>query len=258
MGCCLPSYAPPRARARLTADRSNGPGSQDAPRSGVGPIKREQYQHNRRRRWQNRPLVLTVMLDPMTLLDPMTGVTAVGDPSATRTVYVTTFALVALGIGLGVLTWWLFRRTRPEPELFAPLEEMDSRAWRKMSSDERREALEASRPIGARPVVRADDVETDPPDEDPPDEDPPEVTPETAEELIDATPAGLSSDVLAELSAEDSAHDDSADEVTDESDDEPTDEHPREAVDEAVDEPADESEREPAVPDGADGTRSSA
>lgn len=79
---------------------------------------------------------------------------SVGDPSATRTVYVTVILLVALAVALAVLAVWLFRRTRPEPQLLAPLEEMDSRAWRRQDPAGQRRALDASRPPGARPVHR--------------------------------------------------------------------------------------------------------
>ncbi len=83
----------------------------------------------------------------------------IGDPSATRTVYLTTVILVLLGLALGTLAVWLVRRTRPEPELFAPLETMDTRAWRKMDADERRRQLDAVRPAGALPVAH-DELES--------------------------------------------------------------------------------------------------
>lgn len=79
---------------------------------------------------------------------------AVGDPAATRTVYVTVIVLLVLGVALVALAVWLFRRTRPEPQLLAPLEEMDTRAWRKQDPAGQRRALDASRPLGARPVRR--------------------------------------------------------------------------------------------------------
>ena len=100
--------------------------------------------------WQNRwsmPAAATLSLFPATA--------SVGDPSATRTVYVTVVLLVALAVALAALAVWLFRRTRPEPQLLAPLEEMDSRAWRRQDPAGQRRALDASRPPGARPVQRA-------------------------------------------------------------------------------------------------------
>ena len=108
-------------------------------------------------RWQNRsPVSLAVFLPQIRVLDgstvqaPMT----VGDQTATRTVYITIVLLVALGLGLAILAVWLFKRTRPEPELLAPLEEMDTRAWRKQDPAAQRRALDAIRPPGARPVHR--------------------------------------------------------------------------------------------------------
>lgn len=98
--------------------------------------------------WQNRSLVSTVVHFPS-----LSPALAVGDPAATRTVYLTTIALVLLGIGLALLAGWLVRRTRPEPELFAPLEQMESRSWRKLDADERRARLDAVRPPAARPVA---------------------------------------------------------------------------------------------------------
>jgi hypothetical protein len=79
---------------------------------------------------------------------------AVGDPSATRTVYVTTILLVVLALALAALAVWLYRRTRPEPELFAPLEVMETRSWRKMDGEARQRTLDAVRPDGALPAAR--------------------------------------------------------------------------------------------------------
>ncbi len=105
------------------------------------------YRRVRDQSWQNRSLVSAAALFPFS-----SSAIAVGDPSATRTVYLTTVALVLLGIGLAVLAWWLFRRTKPEPELFAPLEQMETRPWRKGDSEERQRLLDDARPYGARPV----------------------------------------------------------------------------------------------------------
>ncbi len=107
-----------------------------------------QYRWFALQRWQNP--------DPVSVVAPIFVLSAsddIGDPSATRTVYSTTVILVLLGLALGALAVWLFRRTRPEPELFAPLETMDTRAWRKMDADERRRELDAVRPAGALPVA---------------------------------------------------------------------------------------------------------
>ncbi|MDG1265505.1 MAG: hypothetical protein P8O03_04205, partial [Ilumatobacter sp.] len=62
---------------------------------------------------------------------PSAAPTVVGDPSATRTVYIAVVLLIMLGIALATLVGWLWSRTRAELELFAPLEEMETRSWRK-------------------------------------------------------------------------------------------------------------------------------
>lgn len=121
----------------------------------TGPADHPHYQRVDAESWQNRTLVSAVRFSPLT-----SRTIAVGDPSATRTVYLTTVLLVLLGLALAALAWWLVRRTRPEPELFAPLEQMESRAWRKLNDDERRESLDAVRPLGAR-VVTVDDADDD-------------------------------------------------------------------------------------------------
>ena len=99
--------------------------------------------------WQNRSSVSITAFVPS-----LPASAEVGDPSATRTVYVTVVLLIALGVALVALTVWLVRRTRPDPQLLAPLEEMETRAWRKQDPAAQRRALDASRPAGARPVRR--------------------------------------------------------------------------------------------------------
>lgn len=83
-----------------------------------------------------------------------TAVASVGDPAATRTVYTTVIILVVLGFVLAAVAVWVLRRTRPEPELLAPLETMDTRGWRKLDPAARRRALDESRPPGALPLRR--------------------------------------------------------------------------------------------------------
>jgi len=107
------------------------------------------YPCNFARRWQTRSSVSVAAL-----LSSIPETESVGDPSATRTVYITIGLLVALGVALAVLAVWLWRRTRPEPQLFAPLEEMETRSWRKQDPAGQRRALDASRPPGALPVRR--------------------------------------------------------------------------------------------------------
>jgi hypothetical protein len=97
--------------------------------------------------WQNRSPVSTTAF-----VSAFPASAEVGDPSATRTVYVTVVLLIALSVALAALALWLARRTRPEPQLLAPLEEMETRTWRKQDPAAQRRALDASRPTGARPV----------------------------------------------------------------------------------------------------------
>lgn len=99
--------------------------------------------------WQNRSPVSVA-----SLLSSIPESESVGDPAATRTVYITVGLLVLLGVALAALAVWLWRRTRPEPQLLAPLEEMQTRRWRKQDPAGQRRALDASRPAGARPVRR--------------------------------------------------------------------------------------------------------
>lgn len=82
------------------------------------------------------------------------AVTAVGDLAATRIVYTSVVALVLLGIVLAALAVWVTRRTQPDLELFAPLETMQTRGWRKLDPAAQRRSLDESRPFGARPLRR--------------------------------------------------------------------------------------------------------
>lgn len=79
----------------------------------------------------------------------------IGDPAATRTVYAVTIALVLIGVALVVLAVWLFRATRPDPQLLAPLEQMERRGWRRLDPQDRRRALDEVRPPGAAPIAPA-------------------------------------------------------------------------------------------------------
>ncbi len=78
----------------------------------------------------------------------------VGDPSATRTVYLTVVLLAALGVLLAGLAIWVLRRTKPEPELLSPLETMDTRSWRKLDPAAQRRLLDEARPPDALPLRR--------------------------------------------------------------------------------------------------------
>jgi hypothetical protein len=92
------------------------------------------------------------------LTDLNAALVAAGDSSATRTVYGVVIALGVIGVALLVLTIWLFKQTKPEPQLLAPLERMDDRAWRKQEPAEMRRDLDSLRPTGARPVTREKSV----------------------------------------------------------------------------------------------------
>lgn len=81
-----------------------------------------------------------------------------GDATATRTVYVSVVALVLIGLVLLFLAIWLYRQTRPDPPLLAPLERMDDRSWRKQDPAEAQRELDRLRPDGARPVAKAKHV----------------------------------------------------------------------------------------------------
>lgn len=85
--------------------------------------------------------------------DALAASDPVGDPSATRTVYTAVVVLVVLGVVLAALAGWILRRTRPEPELLAPLEEMDTRRWRRLDPATQRRLLDVARPDGAVPLV---------------------------------------------------------------------------------------------------------
>lgn len=69
--------------------------------------------------------------------------------------YTTVVLLGLLGVVLLVLAVWVWRRTRPEPELLAPLETMQTRGWRKLDPAAQRRSLDDSRPDGAAPIRRA-------------------------------------------------------------------------------------------------------
>lgn len=87
-------------------------------------------------------------------LDGLVRADEIGDPDATRTVYITIAVFVLLGSALVALVVWLIRRTRPEAQLLAPLETMATRGWRGQDPAAQRRTLDESRPAGARPMRR--------------------------------------------------------------------------------------------------------
>jgi hypothetical protein len=71
------------------------------------------------------------------------------DDASSRLVYAMVFALIIIGVVLIVLAVVVFRRTRVDLAVLAPLERMGSRKWRKADTQSRREFLDAVRPPGA-------------------------------------------------------------------------------------------------------------
>ncbi len=78
----------------------------------------------------------------------------IGDPDGTRTVYAIVALLVVLGIALVMLAIWMWRVTRPDPELLAPLEVMGERGWRRADPMGQRRRLDEVRPEAAAPLKR--------------------------------------------------------------------------------------------------------
>jgi hypothetical protein len=83
---------------------------------------------------------------------PLAVVASIGDPDGTRTITAIVALLVVLGVGLVMLAVWLFRTTRPDPELLAPLDVMGERKWRRADPVWQRRKLDQVRPAGARPL----------------------------------------------------------------------------------------------------------
>lgn len=88
----------------------------------------------------------------MTTLLPFRHLATIGDPDGTRTVTSIIALLVALGLGLAMLAVWLYRTTRPDPELLAPLEVMGEHKWRRADPVAQRRTLDDVRPAHARPL----------------------------------------------------------------------------------------------------------
>lgn len=78
---------------------------------------------------------------------------SIGDPDGTRTVTSIVALLVAIGLALLLLAVWIFRTTRPDPELLAPLEAMGERSWRRGDPVWQRRRLDELRPRAARPLT---------------------------------------------------------------------------------------------------------
>lgn len=63
--------------------------------------------------------------------------------------------LAAVGIGLAALAVAVFKSTRPDRELLAPLEVMGSRKWRRSDPVWQHRQLDDARPPGAQPLTTA-------------------------------------------------------------------------------------------------------
>lgn len=101
----------------------------------------------------------------------------IGDPDGTRTVTSLIALLVAMGLALVMVAIWLFKTTRPDPELLAPLEVMGERKWRRLDPVGQRRRLDDLRPDGADPIA-------------------PSVAPPAFDEAFDAGPAAPGFDDL--------------------------------------------------------------
>lgn len=108
---------------------------------------------------------------------PLNVLATIGDPDGTRTVTSIIALLVALGLALAMLGVWLYRTTRPDPEVLAPLETMGERKWRRSDPMSQRRALDDLRPDGAAPLE-------------------PSVAPPMLDEAFDAGPSGSGFDDL--------------------------------------------------------------
>jgi hypothetical protein len=82
----------------------------------------------------------------------MVASASVGDPEGTRTVTSLVALLAVIGVSLVMVAVWLFRVTRPDPELLAPLEVMGERRWRRADPVSQRRLLDLVRPEGAQPL----------------------------------------------------------------------------------------------------------
>jgi hypothetical protein len=77
---------------------------------------------------------------------------SVGDPEGTRTITSIVVLLAVIGTALVMLAFWLFRLTRPDKELLAPLEVMGERKWRRADPVWQRRRLDQVRPTDAQPL----------------------------------------------------------------------------------------------------------
>lgn len=106
---------------------------------------------------------------------------SIGDPDGTRTITSIIALLVVLGVALLMVAIWLWRSTRPDPELLAPLEAMGERQWRQADPVWQRRRLDELRPDGAEPLAQS-------------------AAPPEVDESFDAGPAASGFDDLGDVS----------------------------------------------------------
>ena len=90
--------------------------------------------------------------------------TTVNDAGSTRIVVIVTFLLIVLGLGLGVLNVWFWKKTKPDPEALGPLVEMSSRKFAELEPIEQRHRLDQLRPSLALPPANELLAEIEQPD----------------------------------------------------------------------------------------------
>jgi hypothetical protein len=113
--------------------------------------------HNRVRNWHNLGSVrdlttpLSNAVSGSVVAAPV--LLGAGDPGSTRLVYAMVVGLVVIGVFLILLGIWLFRQTRYDPPVLAPLERMGDKQWRRQSDPAtQRRVLDEVRPVGAEPL----------------------------------------------------------------------------------------------------------
>ena len=87
----------------------------------------------------------------MLFAESTAGDTVGGDPDASRTVYAMVIALLLIGVALVFLAVWLFKQTKVDRGLLAPLETMSDRKWRRLDPASQRRLLDEERPEDAEP-----------------------------------------------------------------------------------------------------------
>lgn len=135
--------------------RCNEQQSEGGQQCGVPTISSDAASHKLRNRRADLAHSALVYVE---VLRDLVAIVAADNAPETRTVYVVVAALGVIGVVLVILAIWLIKQTRPDPQLLAPLERMNDRAWRKQEPAQMRRDLDEVRPADARPVVRGQDV----------------------------------------------------------------------------------------------------